>query len=159
MWPTTTPPTGWLLCEGNTFDPVAYPELSALLGGATVTPDFKDRVPVGRSSTKLIRSVNSIAANLVSLLASHMPPHTHTTPNHTHPYLLVGGNDLRWADDAYASGTVAGLAGSGEQPASIASGGAGTSGAGPNATTSTQAKVDVQNPYLAVCFIIKAVTT
>jgi hypothetical protein len=31
-WPTTTPPAGWLLCNGGTFSSTTYPALAAVLG-------------------------------------------------------------------------------------------------------------------------------
>lgn len=40
-WPTVTPPPGWLICDGNPFDPLVYPELARVLGKNT-TPDLTD---------------------------------------------------------------------------------------------------------------------
>jgi hypothetical protein len=39
LWPTVTPPGSHLLCDGNTFDPLAYPVLNVILGG-NVTPNL-----------------------------------------------------------------------------------------------------------------------
>lgn len=51
---TTTPPIGWLKCDGNTYDNADYPELAAIMvalgfGGATQfeVPNLNSRIPVG----------------------------------------------------------------------------------------------------------------
>ena len=41
-WPTSTPPAGWLLCDGSQFDENVFPELFALLGKNT-TPNLSDQ--------------------------------------------------------------------------------------------------------------------
>ena len=51
MYMGVTPPKGWFLCDGQEFDPVKYPKLSALLIEAgldgTHVPDMRECVPVG----------------------------------------------------------------------------------------------------------------
>lgn len=55
MWPATTAPAGYLLCNGSTFSSTTYPELAALLGNSFGTssgttyylPDFRGRSPAG----------------------------------------------------------------------------------------------------------------
>ena len=50
----TTAPTGWLLCDGSTFDTTMYPKLYELLGTDTV-PDLRECVMVGAGqSTRAI---------------------------------------------------------------------------------------------------------
>ncbi|MCB0534685.1 MAG: tail fiber protein [Saprospiraceae bacterium] len=46
MWPTATPPVGWLICDGSSFSAATYPELNTILGGTTL-PNFKGRFPLG----------------------------------------------------------------------------------------------------------------
>jgi microcystin-dependent protein len=46
MWPTATPPSGWLICDGGTFNTTAYPELNTVLGGNT-KPNFRGRFALG----------------------------------------------------------------------------------------------------------------
>jgi len=46
MWYTASAPTGWLFCDGTTFDAGTYPDLNTLLGGNTL-PDLKGRMPIG----------------------------------------------------------------------------------------------------------------
>lgn len=47
MWYTDTPPTGWLLCDGQST--AGYTALAAIVG-ATV-PDMRTRVPVGKGAS------------------------------------------------------------------------------------------------------------
>lgn len=55
MWPTSTPPTGYLLCQGGTFQSTTFLALATLLGDAFGThtgttyylPDFRGRSPLG----------------------------------------------------------------------------------------------------------------
>ncbi len=46
MYMGSTAPTGWLICNGQSFDALTYPDLNALLGGNT-TPNFKGRFALG----------------------------------------------------------------------------------------------------------------
>jgi microcystin-dependent protein len=58
MWPMSTPPAGWLICDGSVYSKALYPRLWALLGDtwgtSTATqfyvPNLKGKVPVGRDS-------------------------------------------------------------------------------------------------------------
>lgn len=59
QWLTDTPPTGWLLCQGQAISRTTYAALYALIGtmygagnGSTTfnLPDLQGRVPVGKSS-------------------------------------------------------------------------------------------------------------
>jgi len=84
----TTAPTGWLMCNGDPYDPALYPNLFAAIGngyGGTVSnpmrPDFRGRVPYGLTSTGIL----SARGNTDGVAeASRTPAHTHTTPSHQH---------------------------------------------------------------------------
>ena len=52
MWPTATPPTGWLICNGQST--TGYPALAAIVGANV--PDMRDLFPVGASATKALGS-------------------------------------------------------------------------------------------------------
>lgn len=85
LWPTTTAPTGWLLCDGTST--AGYSALAALVGATT--PDMRSRVPVGRDSGDGdFSTILGIGSGLgpgggkgekahVQLLAE-MPAHIHT---------------------------------------------------------------------------------
>jgi microcystin-dependent protein len=46
QWATNTPPSGWLLCDGQSTS--GYAALAAIVGASV--PDLRGRVPVGRNS-------------------------------------------------------------------------------------------------------------
>lgn len=59
MWPTDTPPTGWILCDGSEISRTIYAELFATIGttygngdGSTTfnLPDLRGRFPLGKDS-------------------------------------------------------------------------------------------------------------
>jgi len=85
MWPTATPPTGFLICDGSTFSAATYPALAAVLGTTTL-PDMRQRMPVGAGSVLALGANEGLAA-----ASRHPKHHHHTTANvnsvadHTHP--------------------------------------------------------------------------
>lgn len=50
IWPADTAPTGWLICNGATFDSTLYAELRTVLGRAAL-PDLRNMFVRGGSST------------------------------------------------------------------------------------------------------------
>ena len=98
MWPTSTPPTGWLICNGSSFSSGTYPDLAAILGTTTL-PNFNGRFPlgVGNSGTN-----GSTQHNLSSsggeekhqLTVNEMPSHSHGSGSlaTTQPYLSQNGS-------------------------------------------------------------------
>ena len=70
----STAPTGWLLCNGSTFDQTIYPELYILLGNSNTLPDLRERYLIGKGSGSLTLNTNT-GAN-----------------NHTHTYSYTAGN-------------------------------------------------------------------
>lgn len=71
LWPTDTPPTGWLLCDGQAVSRTDFVGLFSVIGvtygagdGSTTfnVPDLRGRVPVGRSPTGPAL-INTIADN------------------------------------------------------------------------------------------------
>lgn len=169
MWPTDTPPTGWLICDGSAFSAVTYPELASVLGGTTL-PDMRDRDVVGASDTKDLGTTGG--ADSVTLSAGQLPSHYHSiggstgyfSANHTHNISTLlktntdgGGGAASNGGDSVAqgktggrfnatqSGTTSGVSSNHTHtlPANTGSTGSGTS-------------VPVQNPYMALNFIIRA---
>ncbi len=41
LFPATNLPSGWLLCDGSTFDQTQYPELYRMLGNKNTLPDLR----------------------------------------------------------------------------------------------------------------------
>ena len=53
MWPTTTAPSGYLICDGSTYSSVTYPALFNVLGTTTL-PDFRGKFVRGYDPTNVI---------------------------------------------------------------------------------------------------------
>ncbi len=95
MWPTATPPTGFLLCNGQTASRAAYAALFAIVGtlfgagdGSTTftLPDYRDRMPVGAGTTY---SANSLGGSKDASLPSHNHTATVTDPGHKHEQYVI----------------------------------------------------------------------
>lgn len=93
LWPTATPPSKHLLCDGSLYSLSAYPELAAFLraayGGDGVStfgvPDFRGRAPVGPGTgTASDATAWALAAKrgaeTHSLTATQNGQHDHVTP-------------------------------------------------------------------------------
>jgi len=84
IWPSAVIPTGWLLCDGAAQSRSIYSALFAVIGttygvGDNSTtfnmPDFKDRAPVGKSSTIVLNE--RLGDKTITLVESQMPSHLH----------------------------------------------------------------------------------
>lgn len=82
-----TAPTGWLLCDGATYQQADYPELYAALGthfgsgsaGTFSVPDLRGRVVVGISSDAEFNVRGETGgAKTHTLTVAQMPSHNHT---------------------------------------------------------------------------------
>ena len=78
MWRSSAIPVGWLVCDGSTYNTTTYPFLYAHLG-VNFLPNLEDRVPVGASATKAIRT----AGGSEYITAANMPTHDHSTLQRT----------------------------------------------------------------------------
>lgn len=104
MWPTSTAPTGWLVCNGQAVSRTTYAALFAVIGtvfgaGDNVTtfnlPDYRDRMPIGANS---ISAIGGTGGTRDAVVVSH----THTmsdSGNHSHAVQtgLNNGGD-GWGD-------------------------------------------------------------
>jgi microcystin-dependent protein len=84
MWPTATPPTGWLLCNGQAVSRVTFATLFAILGtafgvGDNLTtfnlPNYTNRVPVGAGG---LYATAATGGSKDAIVVSHT--HTETSP-------------------------------------------------------------------------------
>lgn len=79
LWYTSTPPSGYLLCDGSSVSRTTYPGLFAVIGttygsaGATLftLPDLRQRFPLGKAASG---TGNSLAGTGGAI------DHTHTVP-------------------------------------------------------------------------------
>jgi microcystin-dependent protein len=72
MWPQASAPAGWHLCNGTTHGSSA---LAAVLGGATVTPDLRNRFIVGAGGDVAVGGSGGAAS--MTLTEANLPSHTH----------------------------------------------------------------------------------
>lgn len=74
-------PTGWLLCDGSTFNATTYSSLNTVLGGNTL-PDLRARVPMGKAASGTGSTLLGTGGNR-KIASNHLPTHTHTI-DHDH---------------------------------------------------------------------------
>ena len=163
MWPTTSAPSGYLLCNGAAVSRATYSALYAVVGttfgsgdGSTTfnLPNYQDRMPIG---------VNSIAASIgatggsatTTLSTANLPAHTHANsisdPGHYH---TSSGNGAPNGGGAGAAFTGDGPNPSGNQPGHTTLN-AFTGITINNASTGSGTAANTISPYLGINFIIK----
>jgi len=156
MWPTTSAPTGYLLCDGSAVSRTTYSALFGIVGttfgtgdGSTTfnLPNYTDRMPIGKGTIAATIGATG-GSSTTTLTSSNLPSHSHsasvTDPGHLH----YGGS-------CAPNGGGGGIALKGDQnqvnPTTVATTGIsvsiGSTGSGTAATTIS--------PYLGINFIIK----
>lgn len=84
MFAGAAAPSGWFICDGSAVSRAGFPTLFTNIGttwgagdGSTTfnLPDFRDKVPVGKSGTKALASTGG--AETVVLAIANMPTHSH----------------------------------------------------------------------------------
>jgi hypothetical protein len=70
-WPTGTPPTNYLECDGSTFSAVTYPALNTLLGGNTL-PDLRGVFLRGLDNGRGLDTGRTILSYQDDALADHI---------------------------------------------------------------------------------------
>jgi microcystin-dependent protein len=170
MWPTATPPTGFLLCNGQTASRATYAALFAIVGtlfgagdGSTTftLPDYRDRMPVGAGGSYLANSAGGSKD-------ATLPSHTHTATTDAAGGAtgsMSGGNGSGDFGTYNAASGVFSLSGSApNRPQGSAGGGSLTTATMsiPNhahSFTTNAAGASATNanlpPYLGIFFIIK----
>jgi microcystin-dependent protein len=85
MWSGTAIPTGWALCNGQTVNGQA-------------TPDLRERFIMGANPDKATAKVGTTGGtNQISLSVANLPPHTHT---YTDNYFAERSNDWKGGGNA-----------------------------------------------------------
>lgn len=163
MWPTVTPPTGSLLCDGSVYSNATYPALAALLGntfggtpGSTFgVPDMRGRLPLGASSTISLNSNEGVAEASRNLSHTHTITHTHTIASHNH---TISPASMPTASNTTTGGAANRLTGGDTHDHGGNTGGSGTltTGASSAASSGNQPNTGTNSiPYLGINFIIK----
>jgi len=107
MWPTNTPPTDWLVCNGASLLRADYADLFAIIGtvyGAVDgthfnLPDMRDRSPMGVGGFIALGGFLGAATHTLNSGENGVHTHLLTDPGHSHPqqigsvaaYYGVGG--------------------------------------------------------------------
>lgn len=133
----TSIPEDWLAMDGSTFSSEEYPLLAAHLG-ATILPDMSNRTVVGASSTKPLGTVGGSASASVA-------SHTHSASG------LSTGSARNFGGEA--RGTASGTNFNTYPKAFDEAHDHNVTGSTGSAGSQT---IDIQNPYLALWYIIKA---
>lgn len=91
--------TGWLWCDGATYDRATYPDLFTALGGTNSpwglpsgttfkVPDLRGRAPYGAGTAGAGLTARALGAlfgvETVALTSGQMPGHAHTVNSHSH---------------------------------------------------------------------------
>ena len=119
QYASSTPPDGWLLCDGSAVSRTIYAALFSVIGtthgsgdGSTTfnLPDLRGRVAVGAGQGSGL--TNRIAgsrggAETHTLTTSEMPSHNHSINDPGHRHDTDGSNVLRW-QPGYADRTAPG---------------------------------------------------
>jgi microcystin-dependent protein len=115
MWPSVTPPAGYLSCDGSAVSRSRYPQLFAAIGttfgsgdGSSTfnLPDFANRIPVGAGRSGGFPLGDAKGSNTHSLKPEEMPSHFHTGDtstdgNHQHDYGIFN-NGAVYAEHLFA---------------------------------------------------------
>jgi len=145
MWPTDTPPDGWLICDGDNFDANTYPELNTILGSTTL-PDFRRRFPLGAQDIvpfgETARPLNSTGGEEeVTLTVGQLPSHNHGAGSLSTQYSYLSDEDT--GTEQFRDGSDTRMYKS-------------TNITGSTASTGSGQAHNNMPPYYAIHFIIKA---
>ena len=164
MWPTVTPPTDWLLCDGTAVSRTTYSTLFILFGttfgagnGSTTfnLPNYKNRMPYGADTVALGATGGS--ANSVVVSHTHTATSTSTStvtdPGHFHisGFSSGGGGSSAYLKAQNAAPEVS-LVNTSTQTTGVT---VATATATTNTTEGVSGTGANLPPYLAINFIIK----
>ena len=100
MWPTNTPPTGYLLCNGASVSTSTYATLFGVIGytfggsgGSFALPNYTNRMPYGTT-------IGATGGSADAIVVSHTHTANVSDPGHQH---LFGGDDQIGGQGGYNS--------------------------------------------------------
>jgi microcystin-dependent protein len=146
MWPTTSAPSGYLLCDGTAVSRTTYSALFGVVGttfgtgdGSTTfnVPNYTNRMPYGTT-------IGATGGSADAIVVSHTHTATVTDPSHSHSYLAWGYSGSGGAGGGNPTGFYTGTTNSATTGISVSNSTSGVSGTNANLP-----------PYLGINFIIK----
>ena len=174
-WGNTTPPSGFLECNGAAVSQATYATLFAVIGytygnpggGNFNLPDLTDRVAVSKSPTKSLATTSgsntvtsqgnlALSAGNTTITIPTLGPHSHTSNVSMSPQTF-GGNDQQVVMALNPMGMGQGSAND-NTPAPFAwssIGGGGAHGHPLSGGTFTGNATSVLQPYLTLIYVIK----
>lgn len=102
MWPTNTPPEGWLLCDGRQFTKDEYPELYNVLNEGKV-PDFSYRFPLGKDNSLKLKDTGGDKDVILEANQGAFPGISFT---HDHDWQIQQSGDAQgnWSSNSKITG-------------------------------------------------------
>jgi len=99
MWPTNTPPTGYLLCNGASVSTSTYATLFGVIGytfggsgGSFLLPNYTNRMPYGTT-------IGATGGSADAIVVSHTHSNNVSDPGHYH---IFGGDDQVASQGGYS---------------------------------------------------------
>ena len=158
MWPTTSAPSGYLLCNGSAVSRTTYSALFSVLGttfGAgdnTTTfnlPNYADNMPIGVGTIATAVGITGGSKDAVVVSHTHTATSVVTDPSHAHTQTLGNAGGSVGSNASYNG------SGANQVTASINSAVTGITVATTNATAGVSGTNANLPPYLGINFIIK----
>jgi microcystin-dependent protein len=144
--PSTTPPSGTLICDGATYNRSDYPSLYDVLdpiyqvsGTTFVTPDLRGNVLVGAGGAYAVG--DSGGANSIALTVAEIAAHSHSDTGHSHAEGVALPNVTTVGPGAPQPTAIPGVGATGIGFATIANSGGGVAH-------------ENRQPYLALLWVI-----
>jgi microcystin-dependent protein len=155
MWPTTTAPSGYLLCNGSAVSRTTYSGLFSVVGttfgtgdGSTTfnLPNYTDNMPIGVGTIATAVGITGGSAT-TTVLQTNLPNVNFTVTDPGHSHAIIRKNSTSTVDEAYMTrggGDVVtnGATNTATTGITVSSGGSGTA-------------LNTISPYLGINFIIK----
>ena len=158
MWPTSSVPSGYLLCNGSAVSRTTYSGLFSVLGttfGAgdnTTTfnlPNYADNMPIGVGTIATAVGITGGSKDAVVVSHTHTATSVVTDPSHAHTQTLGNAGGSVGSNASYNG------SGANQVTASINSAVTGITVATTNATAGVSGTNANLPPYLGINFIIK----
>jgi len=158
MWPTSSAPSGYLLCNGSAVSRTTYSALFSVIsttfgaGDGSTTfnlPNYADNMPIGVGTIATAVGITGGSKDAVVVSHTHTATSVVTDPSHTHTQTLGNAGGSVGSNASYTG------SGANQVTASINAASTGITVATSNSTTGVSGTNANLPPYLGINFIIK----